>query len=71
MSDLMYTAAAAAAPGTPGAPPPSEDADAAPSIEVATSDRGRATACVYVDAPAQLLWVADREGWVYGETSFL
>ena len=60
MSDLMYTYAAEAPVGT-------EDSDAAPAIEVPTSDKGRTAACLLVDEPAELLWVADKEGWVYGE----
>lgn len=44
-----------------------EDQDAAPAIEVQTCGKGRAASCLYVDQASQLLWVADKEGWVYGE----
>ncbi|KAL4853623.1 Type II inositol polyphosphate 5-phosphatase 15 [Chlorella vulgaris] len=42
-----------------------EDQDAAPAIEVQTCGKGRAASCLYVDQASQLLWVADKEGWVY------
>lgn len=45
----------------------SEDGDAAPAIEVAATDKGRPAACMLADEAHGLLWVADREGWVYGE----
>jgi hypothetical protein len=60
MTDLMLT------PSGERQQVETEDADAAPSIEVPTCDRGRSVACLLVDEPAQLLWVADKEGWVYG-----
>lgn len=44
-----------------------EDSDACPALEVAATDKGRTVAYMLVDEPAQLLWVADKEGWVYGE----
>lgn len=46
---------------------PTEDPDAAPAVEVAATDKQRPAACLLVDEPAGLLWVADKEGWVYGE----
>lgn len=46
---------------------PTEDPDAAPANEVAATDRQRPAACLLADEPAGLLWVADKEGWVYGE----
>jgi hypothetical protein len=46
-----------------------EDEDAAPSVEVAACDRGHIASCVFVDDAGQLLWVADRDGWVYGGLS--
>ena len=36
-------------------------------VQVAATEKGRTTACLLVDEPAQLLWVADKDGWVYGE----
>lgn len=60
MSDLMYTYSSETNVAT-------EDTDAAPAIEVHACDKGRASCCVLVDGAAQLLWVADKEGWVYGE----
>lgn len=60
MSDLMYTYTSEQRVTT-------EDGDAAPAIEVAATDRGRSAACLLVDEPGGLLWVADKEGWVYGE----
>jgi len=39
----------------------------APPAQVAATEKGRTTGCLLVDEPAQLLWVADKDGWVYGE----
>lgn len=44
-----------------------EDPDAAPCIEVAATEKGRTAECLMVDEAAALLWVADKEGWVYGK----
>ncbi len=60
MSDLMFT-------NNNEANITTEDTDAAPAIEVQACNKSHSSCCTMVDDAAQLLWVADKEGWVYGK----
>lgn len=45
---------------------PSEDRDAAPSHEVKISPRAKTLTSIFVDQTRDIIWVGDKEGWVFG-----